>query len=187
MLKFIAFTGLGIAVIVAGILVYAAQKPDTFRVARAVSINASPETLFPLLNDLRQQASWSPFEKDPNMKRVHRGAPQGEGAVYEWDGNREVGAGRIAITRSTPEKITLALQMTRPLAANNVVEFALQPEAGATRVTWSMHGPQPFFAKVMSTFIDCEKMVGSQFEQGLARLKALAEERAARATTALAR
>jgi hypothetical protein len=182
MLKTIAFVALGIGVLVAATLVYAATKPDAFRVERAISINAPAEKLFPLINDLRVQSSWSPFEKDPDMKRVHSGAAQGEGAVYEWDGNREVGAGRIAITRSTPSKVTLALDMSRPFMAHNIVEFTLEPQGAATRVIWSMHGPQPYLAKLMSTFIDCDKMVGGSFEQGLARLKALAEERAALAT-----
>ena len=116
-----------------------------------------------------------PNEKDPNMKRVHSGPAQGKGAVYEWDGNREVGAGRIAITDSTPSKVTLDLEMLRPFAARNVVEFTLEPRGQGTLVTWAMRGTQPFMVKLMSTFINCEKMVCSQFDQGLAKLKTLAE------------
>ena len=109
------------------------------------------------------------------MKRVHSGPAQGKGAVYEWDGNREVGAGRIAITDSTPSKVTLDLEMLRPFAARNVVEFTLETRGQGTLVTWAMRGTQPFMVKLMSTFINCEKMVCSQFDQGLAKLKTLAE------------
>jgi hypothetical protein len=110
------------------------------------------------------------------MQRTHSGAPSGPGAVYEWSGNREVGAGRLAILDSTPSKITMALDMLKPFKAKNTVVFTLEPNgSAATAVTWAMHGAQPYLAKVMSTFINCDKMVGSQFEQGLAKLKAIAE------------
>jgi len=165
-----------LALAVAGVLGFAASKPDRFEIRRAASVNAPPEKIFPLINDLHAQASWSPFEKDPNMKRMHSGAPEGKGAVYEWDGNREVGAGRISIKDSTPSRIMLDLEMTRPFAARNEVEFTLVPNGGNTTiVTWAMRGPQPFLGKVINLFIDCEKMVGKQFEQGLANLKAIAE------------
>jgi hypothetical protein len=109
------------------------------------------------------------------MKRAHSGAAQGPGAVYEWDGNRDVGAGRIAIVDSTPSRITLDMQMSRPFKCHNAVEYTLEPNGQGTVVTWAMRGPQPFMAKLMSTFIDCDKMVGRQFDEGLARLKTLAE------------
>lgn len=166
-----------LAVSVAGVLAYAATKPDAFRVQRAATIKAPAEKIFPLINDLRTQSTWSPFEKDPDMKRTHSGPAQGAGATYEWDGNRQVGAGRIAITDAqAPSKVTLALDMTRPMEAHNIVEFTLQPQGDATTVTWAMQGEQPYLAKVMSTVIDCDKMVGSMFEEGLAKLKALAEK-----------
>ena len=166
----------------AGVLAYAATRPDTFRVQRTIAINAPAETIFPFINDLRAQSSWSPFEKDPAMKRTHSGAAQGPGATYEWDGNREVGAGRIAIIDATaPTRVALALDMTRPMAAHNQVEFTLHPQGAATTVTWTMHGDQPYMAKVMSTFIDCDKMVGGMFEEGLAKLKALVETKVAAA------
>jgi hypothetical protein len=165
-----------LAVSLAGVLAYAATKPDTFRVQRAATIKAPADKIFPLINDLRAQSTWSPFEKDPDMKRTHSGPAQGAGATYEWDGNRQVGAGRIAITDAkAPSQVTLALNMFRPMEAHNVVEFTLQPQGDATTVTWVMHGAQPYLAKVMSTVIDCDKMVGSMFEEGLTKLKALAE------------
>ncbi len=164
-----------VAVAAAGVLGFAAIKPDRFEIRRAASINALPDKVFPLINDLHAQTAWSPFEKDPDMKRTHSGALQGRGAVYEWDGNREVGAGRIAIVDSTPSRVRLDLEMSRPFAARNEVEFTLVPSGNATIVTWAMRGQQPFLFKLMSMFMDCEKMVGKQFEEGLASLKALAE------------
>ena len=124
-----------IAVAVAAVLAYAASKPDTFMVRRSASIAAPPEKIFPMIDDLRAQSAWSPFEKDPNMKRTHSGAPRGKGAVYAWDGNRQVGAGRIAITESVPSsKVVLLLDMVRPFKAHNTVEFTLDRiGAGTTR------------------------------------------------------
>lgn len=188
MIKTIGFVALGFAVAIGAMLAYATTRPDTFRIARSTSIKAPAEKIFPLINDLRAQATWSPFEKDPNMKRTHSGSPQGTGAVYEWAGNSEVGAGRIAITDSRPSsRVTLALDMIKPFAAHNIVEFTLEPSGGSTGVTWSMHGEQPFIAKVMSVFIDCEKMVAPQFEEGLARLKRMAEAQAIAASPSAAR
>jgi hypothetical protein len=177
---------IALAVAIAAALVYAAIQPDTFRVIRSIVIAAPPDRIFPLINDLHAQSSWSPFEKDPNMKRTHSGAPAGKGAIYEWDGNRNVGAGRIAITDSVPPScVSLALDMSRPFAAHNIVDFILEQKGSATnapstQVTWAMQGRQPFVAKVMSLFINCDKMVGSQFEEGLAKLKALVETSAPR-------
>ena len=166
---------IAVGAVIAAILLFAAMKPDRFEYRRSTNIDRPTDKIYPLINDLRAQAQWSPFEKDPNMKRVHSGPAQGKGAVYEWDGNREVGAGRIAITDSTPSKVTLDLEMLRPFAARNVVEFTLEPRGQCTLVTWAMRGTQPFMVKLMSTFINCEKMVCSQFDQGLAKLKTLAE------------
>jgi uncharacterized protein YndB with AHSA1/START domain len=165
-----------IAVAFAAVLAYAATKPDTFMVRRSTSIAAPPEKIFPMIDDLRAQSAWSPFEKDPDMKRTHSGAPRGKGAVYEWDGNRQVGAGRIAITDSvSPSKVVLLLDMSRPFKAHNTVEFTLDRIGAGTNVTWAMQGRQPYMAKVMGLFVDCDKMCGGLFEEGLAKLKALAE------------
>jgi hypothetical protein len=172
----IAVIAIVIAAIIAALLVYVSTKPDTFRIQRSAAIAAPPEKIFPHLNDLRAHQAWSPFEKDPAMKRTLSAASAGKGAVYEWEGNREVGKGRIAITDSVPSsKVVLALDMIKPFAAKNTVEYTLEPKGAATNVTWAMFGRQPFMAKLMSTFIDCEKMVGGQFELGLANLKAIAE------------
>jgi len=172
----IAVIAIVIAAIIAALLVYVSAKPDTFRIQRSAAIAAPPEKIFPHLNDLRAHLAWSPFEKDPAVKRTMSPASAGKGAVYEWNGNREVGAGRIAITDSVPSsKVVLSLDMIKPFPANNTVEYTLEPKGNTTAVTWAMSGKQPFMFKLMSTFIDCEKMVGSQFELGLANLKAIAE------------
>jgi uncharacterized protein YndB with AHSA1/START domain len=166
---------LGIGIAAVAILAYAAAKPDWFHIQRSATINASPEKIFPLINDLGLQTTWSPFEKDANMRRKFSGPAQGKGAAYELDGNREVGAGRIQIADSTPpSKVVLNLHMLRPFKAQNIVEFTLAPEGTATNVTWAMQGHQPYMAKLVSTFIDCDKMVGKQFEEGLAKLKGIA-------------
>ena len=166
-----------IAVMLVAVLAYAATKPDTFAIRRSATIAAPPERIFPMIDDLRAQSAWSPFEKDPQMKRTHSGAARGQGAVYEWDGNRQVGAGRIAITESVPlSKVVLALNMFRPFKASNTVEFTLDRVGAGTDVTWAMQGRQPYMAKVMTLFMDCEKMCGSQFEEGLTKLKILAEK-----------
>jgi len=175
MLKKIAVV---VVVLIAAVLAYAATKPDTFHVQRSTSIQAPAEKIFPLIDDFRQQASWSPWEKmDPAMKKSLSGAPSGKGAAYEWDGNSQVGKGRIEITDSTPtSKVAMKLDMFAPFEAHNNVEFTLDATGGSTRVTWAMYGPQPFIAKVMSVFMDCDKMVGQNFEAGLANLKAIAEK-----------
>lgn len=176
MLKIVGIVVACLAVAVVAVLIYAATKPDTFRVARTITIKAPADKIFPLINELGAQSTWSPFEKDPHMKRTLSGPQSGKGATYEWDGNWEVGKGRIAITDSTtPSKVTLALDMMKPFAAHNIVEFTLVPQGGGTLVTWAMHGPQPFLGKVVSIFFNCEKMVGDPFEEGLGKLKALIE------------
>jgi uncharacterized protein YndB with AHSA1/START domain len=178
MLKIIGII-VGLAVVVAlGVFAYAATKPDTFRVQRALDIKAPPEKLYEILTDLRRSVEWSPYEKkDPDMKRAYRGAPSGKGAAYEWDGDRNVGAGRIEIADVSPaKKVVLKLDMMRPFATSNMVEYTLEPKGDATTVTWSMQGPMPYPAKLMSVLIDMDKMVGSDFETGLANLKAYAEK-----------
>jgi hypothetical protein len=164
-----------VAGVIALVLIVAAMKPDAFRIERTLAIAARPEKLMAILTDLRSQVSWSPFEKDPAMKRNFSGPERGKGAVYEWDGNKKVGAGRIEITDTSPSRVTMQLEMFRPFAANNLVEFTLEPSGTATTVAWIMQGRQPFMAKLMSVFMDCDKMVGKEFEAGLSALKALAE------------
>jgi uncharacterized protein YndB with AHSA1/START domain len=178
MLKIIGVIAVVIAVPLAAVLIYAATKPDTFRIQRTASIKAPPEKIFATLNDFQNWGAWSPWEtKDPAMKRTYSGAPKGKGSIYEWDGDRNVGAGRMEITESSPpSKVALDLNMLKPFEARNVVEFTLEPQGDATRVTWAMNGPTPYFAKIVHVFIDMDRMVGKDFEAGLANLKTLAEK-----------
>jgi uncharacterized protein YndB with AHSA1/START domain len=163
--------------VVGGLLGFAATRPNAFRVERSTRIAAPPERIFALINDLHRWALWSPYErKDPAMRRTVAGEPSGKGATYAWEGNRDVGAGSMEIIDvEPPSRVTIKLDFTRPFEAHNTAEFTLAPDAGATRVTWAIHGPSPFMSKVMGIFIDIDKMVGSDFETGLANLKALAE------------
>lgn len=175
MLKII---GLIIVVLIAAILIYAATRPDTFRLQRSITINAPADKIFPFINDFHQWPSWSPWEKmDPNMKKTHSGSPQGKGAVYEWEGNNQVGTGGMEIVESmTPSRIVIKLDFLKPFEAHNFAEFTLEPQGGTTNVTWAMYGPQPFMAKVMNVFGMTERMVGPQFETGLADLKTISEQ-----------
>jgi len=177
MLKIIANIVALLFVAVATVLAYAATKPDTFSVQRSKSIIAPPEKIFPLLSDLRSFARWSPYEhKDPDMGRAYSGAESGNGAVYEWDGDETVGTGRIEVVDAiSPSKVTLKLDMIKPFAAHNIVEFTLEPKGYATTVTWTMNGHTPYLAKIVHLFFDMDRMVGKDFETGLAKLKATAE------------
>ncbi|HSD39555.1 MAG TPA: SRPBCC family protein [Rhodocyclaceae bacterium] len=171
-----------LAVVVIGILVFAMTQPDTFRVERAASIKAPPEKIYAVLTDFHQSIAWSPYEKlDPGMQRTFSGAPSGKGAVYEWSGNKDVGAGRMEITEVTaPSGIVMSLRFLRPFEAHNTTEFKLQPQGAQgsemTHVTWSMSGPMPYISKVMCLFFDMDAMIGRDFETGLANLKALTEK-----------
>jgi carbon monoxide dehydrogenase subunit G len=162
---------------VAAVLLLAATKPDTFRVERAASIKASPEKIFPLLNDFRGYVAWSPYEKlDPEMKRTYSGASSGKGSVYSWESSGKAGVGRMEIAdTSPPSKVRINLDFVKPFETSNVVEFTLEPKGESTNVTWAMQGSCPFFAKVMQVFFSMDSMVGKDFENGLANLKALAE------------
>jgi len=179
MLKTIAVIVILLVVVpLIAVLAYAATRPDTLRVQRATSIKAPPEKIFPLINDFRSWRSWSPYEnKDPAMKRTLSGATNGKGAAYEWDGDRNVGQGRMEITDASPSKVTIKLDFLRPFEAHNIAEFTLEPKGDSTNVTWAMRGPCPFIGKVMSVFIDMDRMIGKDFETGLANLKALTEKK----------
>ncbi len=167
-----------IVVLIAAVLIYAATKPDTFRVQRSASIKAPPEKIFPLIDDLQRWGAWSPYEKrDPAMKRTFGATTAGKGAVYEWDGNKDVGKGRMEITdTSPPPRVTINLDFVKPFETHNIVEFTLEPQGDFTNVTWAMHGPSPYIAKVMHIFFDMDNMVGKDFETGLANLKTIAEK-----------
>jgi hypothetical protein len=176
----LAIIAIIVVVLLAALLAFAATRPDVLRVQRAASIKAPPETIFPLIADFHSWTSWSPWEKkDPELKRTYSGAASGKGAVYAWEGNRNVGSGRMEITEaSSPAKVTIQLDFIKPFEAHNIAEFTLQPAGGATNVTWSMHGPSPFITKVMGVFLNMDKLIGKDFEAGLANLKSVAERSA---------
>jgi hypothetical protein len=175
MFKIIALV---VVVLLVALLVFAATKPDTFRVQRSTSIKAAPEKIFALINDYRSWGAWSPYEKkDPAMKRSYNGATSGKGAVYAWEGNKDVGQGRMEIAESVPpSRVTIKLDFVKPFEAHNIVEFALEPQGDATNVTWAMQGPTPYFAKIIHVFFDMDSMVGKDFETGLANMQAIAEK-----------
>ncbi len=158
------------------LLAYAATRPDTFRVERSRVIEAPPERVFGLIQDLRRFNTWNPYErKDPAAKGEYSAATAGPGARYAWQGDK-VGTGSMEITEATvPSHVGMKLDFVAPFEAHNRVDFTLQPEGGhgkATRVTWAMHGPVPYLAKIMHLFFNMDRMVGKDFEDGLAFLAA---------------
>jgi hypothetical protein len=168
----------GVVLLVAVVLAFAATRPDSFSVRRAASIQAPPEKIYPLISDFSRWSAWSPYErKDPAMKRSFSGPAAGKGAVYAWEGNGDVGQGRMEIADAVaPSRVTLKLDFVKPFEAHNKVDFTLEPKGGATEVTWAMDGPMPFISKVITLFVDMDRMVGGDFEAGLANLKAIAEK-----------
>lgn len=163
--------------LVAVVLIHAANRPDTFRLQRALSINASLQQVFAQLNDFHHWPAWSPWVGlDPQMQSIYSGAAAGTGAVYEWRGNNKVGAGRMEIIEITaPGWLKIKLDFLRPMVAHNITEFALAARDGQTHVTWAMYGPSPYLSRLMTTFISMDRLVGKDFERGLARLKAVCE------------
>jgi len=166
------------AVVVLGaLLIYAATQPDTFRIQRAASIKAPPERIFAVLNDFMRWESWSPWEKkDPAMKRTFSAVTSGKGAVYAWEGNRDVGQGRMEIAESVASsKVVIKLDFVKPFETHNIVEFTLEPKGDSTDVTWAMEGPMLYISKLITVFVSMDSMAGKDFETGLANLKAVAE------------
>jgi hypothetical protein len=182
MFEIIAVVAVVLAVAVVVVLILAATRPDGFSVERATSVTAPPERIFPLIDDFHQWGSWSPYEtKDPAMQRSYSGTARGKGAVYGWDGNSNVGSGRMEILDSSaPAKIVIKLDFFKPFEGHNTAEFTMLPQngdtGGATTVTWRMHGPAPFMSKLMQLFMNLDHMIGKDFEVGLANLKRLAEK-----------
>jgi carbon monoxide dehydrogenase subunit G len=170
--------GIVLLVAIVGVLIVAAMRPDSFAVKRSIIVNAPPEKVHALINDFQAWQRWSPWEnKDPGMKRTMSSATSGTGASYRWEGNKEVGQGVMTISSSTPpNQVVIQLHFIKPFEAKNEVDFSLVPKGQSTEVTWDMHGPSPFISKLMGVFMNFDKMVGKDFEQGLANLKALAEK-----------
>ncbi len=169
---------IAMAALVAAVLAFAATRPDSFRVARQATINAPAEQVFPLVNDFHRWTAWSPYERrDPALKRSYSGPASGVGASYAWEGNSDVGQGRMTITESVaPSQVTIQLDFLKPFEAKNVANFTLKGNGPTTTVTWAMHGPSPYVAKLMGMVFDMDSLIGKDFETGLAQLKAEAEK-----------
>ena len=167
-----------LAVAIAAVLILAATKPTTLRVQRSVSINAPPERIFSLISDFHQWVTWSPYEqKDPAMKRTYSGTERGRGAVYAWDGDKNVGSGRMEILDvSAPSKIVIKLDFFKPFEGHNTAEFTMLPQGDGTHVTWLMHGPANFMSRLIQVFMNLDNMIGKDFEAGLANLKTITEK-----------
>jgi len=179
MFKKIAVGGgvLGV-VLVGAVLAFAATRPDSLHVERVTIIKAPPEKIFPLINDFHHWSSWSPYENvDPAMKRSYSGAANGTGAVYEWEGNMQIGQGRMEITdASQPSSVTIKMDFIKPLEGHDIARFTLVPEGEATTVTWTMDGPSRYVGKLIGVFVNMDTMIGDQFDTGLANLKAIAQK-----------
>jgi uncharacterized protein YndB with AHSA1/START domain len=173
MLKTLAFL---VALGLAGVLLAASLRPATMTVARSATVNAPPDKLFALINDLRQFNTWNPYErKDPQIRGTYSGPAAGPGALYQFEGNKDVGRGSIQIVDSAPGKVTMQLHMIEPFEGRNTVEFRLAPAASGTEVTWAMRCASPFVARLAGLFFDMDQMIGRDFEAGLANLKQRAE------------
>jgi hypothetical protein len=169
------FILLAIAVLIVILVVVIVTRPEDFSITRSATMSVTPQAVFPQVNDLHNWSAWSPWAKlDPNMKMTFAGPEAGTGAAYTWTGNSKVGEGRMTIVESRPsELVRIKLEFMKPFTATNASEFTFQPQGGQTTVTWSMTGKRNFMTKAMSM----EKMLGGQFEQGLAQMKAIVEAR----------
>jgi hypothetical protein len=165
------------AVVIVILVAIVALQPSQFRVARSTIISAAPATVFAQVNDFHNWEAWNPWGKiDPTMKQAYEGAAAGTGAIYRWAGNKEVGEGRMTITESRPnELVRIKLDFVKPFAATNAAEFTFRPEGNQTAATWTMTGKNNFIAKAAHLFMNIDKMIGDQFERGLADLKAVSE------------
>jgi carbon monoxide dehydrogenase subunit G len=169
---------LALAFVVVAFLVVAALQPAEFRITRSARVVAPAATVFDELNDFHKWEAWSPWARiDPKAKNSFSGPAAGVGAGFAWVGNSQAGEGRMTITESRPnELIRIKLEFLKPFAATNLTEFTLAPEAAGTAVTWTMSGRNGFLSKAFGLLVNCDKMVGGQFEQGLANIKAIVEK-----------
>jgi len=172
---------IGLAIIIALLVIVIATRPDDFRVTRSATMKASPEAVFNQVNDLKKWNAWSPWAKmDPKMVQTYDGPESGKGAVSEWKGDSTVGEGRMTITESQPHQlIRLRLEFMKPMSATNDVEYTFTPSGDQTTMTWTMSGKNNFVGKAFGLFMDIEKMCGDQFDQGLAAIKQIVETRPA--------
>jgi hypothetical protein len=168
---------LALAFIAILFLVFIAGQPDEFKISRSAKISALPDKIFPHINDLHKWEAWSPWaKKDPACKNSYDGSPAGTSAVFAWAGNKKVGEGRMTITESRPgDLIRIKLEFLKPFKATNMAEFTFKSQGDQTVVTWSMSGKNNFFSKAFGLFVNCDKMVGGDFEKGLATMKSVTE------------
>jgi uncharacterized protein YndB with AHSA1/START domain len=168
-----------IAAVIVVLIVVVAMQPPTFRVTRSALIAAPPARVFEEVNDLHRWQAWSPWQKlDPNMKQTYDGPPVGVDSNMSWSGNNKAGQGRMTITESTPaERVGFRLEFLKPFRANHGAEFTFEPVGGGseTRVNWSMSGDKNFMSKAFGLIVNMDKLIGADFEKGLAQLKAIAE------------
>ena len=152
-------------------------QPTEFAMSRSTKISAPPEKIFPHVNDLHNWEAWSPWAKlDPNARHEFAGAASGQGAVMSWAGNNQMGVGKMTITESRPsESVRFRLEFEKPMKATNLAEFTFRPDAGGTLVTWAMSGKNNFMMKLFGLFVNCDQMLGCQFEKGLASLRGIVE------------
>ena len=168
--------GLTLLVLIAGVLAFATTQPDSFSVERRIVIQAPPEKIQPLIADFHRWSDWSPWEKlDPAMKRTFGGPASGTGATYAWQGNKDVGSGRMEVKAAEPAKVSIQLDFIEPFEGHNMTDFVLSPKDGGTEVRWVMTGPSTFVTKLMGVFVSMDSMVGKDFEKGLSQLKVAAE------------
>ncbi len=175
---------LSLLAVVALFIILVVTRPSTFRVSRSVLIAAPAARIFDQVEDFRAWSAWSPWEGiDPTMTRTHGGPAAGIGASYRWAGNRNVGEGAMTITDARPgEHLGLAIEFIKPFAAKNRITFDFVTNGNGTTVTWTMSGTSSFMFKAMGLFINCDKMIGDQYEKGLAQLKIISEAGARQST-----
>jgi hypothetical protein len=168
---------IGVAALVVLLVIVILTRPATFHIERSLTMSAPPETAFAQVNDFRAWPAWSPWEKlDPQMKKTFEGPPAGAGAKYAWTGNDKVGEGRMTIEKSEkPSTVGIKLEFLKPFEATNDTTFTFAPTAGGSKVTWAMDGENTFMGKAASLFMDMDKMLGDDFEKGLAAMKTAAE------------
>ena len=168
---------IGVVVVIGVFAVIVAMRPSDFRVERSAVVSAPAPVVFAQVNDLHNWDAWSPWAKlDPAAKQTFEGPRAGTGAAFAWAGNNQVGEGRMTITESRPnELVRFRLDFVKPFAGINAAEFTFKPQGDQTAVMWTMSGHQNFIAKAICMFMDMDKMVGRQFEQGLAQMKSVAE------------
>ena len=178
----IALTILAVVVVLVAVI---AARPAAFRVARSTIIAAPADVVFAQLNDFHRWLAWSPYEKiDPAMTRSFEGPGAGVGAVYQYAGDRKVGKGRLTLIESQPNRrVAIRAEFLEPFVATNLIELTLEPRAEGVAVTWAMSGNNTFIFKAFSLLVNVDRMVGGEFERGLADLKRVSEEEASRHAT----